>query len=268
MRELTYIVSIMAMACAALIAQGCNRGHTEKKQEPPATQVKNGKDPHDASVPDGPLGESIELGEQIFLNTPRFARAYVGNQLSCNDCHIEKGTAAYAAPLLGLPGIFPMYNQRAGRVVTLEDRIQECFTRSENGRPLPYRSAELIALVSYIQWLSRSIPAGQVPPGRGLVKLPELYGDATRGAAIYTSQCAICHGTDGKGEPPVLPPLWGPGAYNQGAGMNRVAKMAAFVQHNMPQNHPGSLTPQQAFDVSAFVASKPHPPFNAIYAAY
>jgi len=43
--------------------------------------------------------------------------------------------------------------------------------------------------------------------------------------------------------------------------MNDVAKMAAFVQHNMPQNNPGNLTAQQAYDVSAFIQSKPHEPF-------
>jgi thiosulfate dehydrogenase len=56
--------------------------------------------------------------------------------------------------------------------------------------------------------------------------------------------------------------VWGPDAYSDGAGMNDVTKMAAFVQHNMPLNNPGSLTPQQAYDVAAFVNSKPHEPFN------
>ncbi len=40
--------------------------------------------------------------------------------------------------------------------------------------------------------------------------------------------------------------------------MNQIAKMAAFVQHNMPQNAPDTLTPQEAYDVAAFVHSKPH----------
>ncbi len=224
--------------------------------------------PDPAGIPAGPIGDSIRLGLQVFQNTPRYASAYVGNRLSCADCHIQNGTAAYAAPMVGLPGLFPMYNKRAGRVITLEDRIQECFTRSENGHPLPDRSPELSAIVSYIQWLSRWEPAGHAFAGRGLVKMPELHGNPADGATIYAQQCAGCHGTDGAGEPPVLPPLWGPGAYNDGAGMNQIQKMAAFVLHNMPQNHPGTLTPQQAFDVSAYVASKPHPLFNPSYRTY
>jgi thiosulfate dehydrogenase len=36
----------------------------------------------------------------------------------------------------------------------------------------------------------------------------------------------------------------------------------------MPQTNPGSLTPQEAFDVSAYIHSKPRPKFNPQYAKY
>ena len=39
-------------------------------------------------------------------------------------------------------------------------------------------------------------------------------------------------------------------------------EMAAFVQHNMPQTNPGSLTPQDAYDVAAYVHGKPHSRFE------
>jgi thiosulfate dehydrogenase len=226
------------------------------------------KPPDPASIPMGPLGDSIRFGLQIFTDTPQYAPAYVGNLLSCSDCHLQDGTSAYASPLAGVPGLFPMYKARARRVITFEDRIQECFTRSENGRPLPYRSPELIAIVAYIQWLSQGLPAGRALPSRGLVKLPPLHGDPAKGAGIYARKCAGCHQADGGGVPPAVPPLWGPNSFNDGAGMSHVAQMAAFVQHNMPPNQPGTLTPQQAFDVAAYVDSKPRPKFNSRYATY
>jgi thiosulfate dehydrogenase len=262
------LLLLMLVCCTALITSGCSRTEQSSVQTETAENKNGWKPPDETSIPAGPVGDSISQGEQIFLNTPRFAPAYVGNQLSCTNCHINTGAAAYSAPMVGLPGLFPMYNQRAGRVITLEDRIQECFLRSENGHPLPYSSPEMIAIVSYIQWLSQGIPAGHAFPGRGLVKLPALHGDASRGAELYAKQCAGCHGANGAGDPPVLPPLWGPGSYNDGAGMNRIDKMAAFVQHNMPNNHPGTLTPQQAFDVSAYVSSKPRPKLNPAYKSY
>lgn len=210
----------------------------------------------------------IRLGRAIFDETPRFAAAYTGAKLSCGDCHINSGTQSYAAPMLNLARLFPMYNQRAGRVISLEDRIQECFTRSENGHPLPPHSVEMQALVTYIHWLSRTEIKGEIYQGRGFVKLPSLKGDAVAGKQTYASQCAGCHGTDGAGVPPILPPVWGPGSYNDGAGMNRPEKTAAFLIHNMPQNHPGTLTPQQAYDVAEFLHVMPRPKFNQDYKGY
>lgn len=224
--------------------------------------------PNPADFPKGPLGRSIRLGWEIFRNTPRYAAPYVGNRLSCADCHLEDGTKPYSSPLAGVSTLFPMYNRRAGRVISFADRIEECFTRSENGRPLPYRSPQLIALLAYMQWLSRGLPVGRTGRGRGLVKLPELVGNPARGAGIYARKCSLCHQPNGAGFPQLAPPLWGPTSFNDGAGMSHVAKMAAFVVHNMPLNAPGTLTPQQAFDVAAYVDSQPRPKFNPRYASY
>jgi thiosulfate dehydrogenase len=225
-------------------------------------------EPDPSKIPTTPEGDSIRLGRLIFNQTSRYAASFVGNKLSCSDCHLGGGTAAYAAPMVGMPGIFPMYNTRADKIISLEDRVQECFTRSENGRPLQYNGPEMIAVVSYIHWLSIGQVEGKPFPGRGFVKLPQLAADSVNGQKIYTDKCAACHGSDGAGKPPILPALWGPDSYNDGAGMDQLPKMAAFVQHNMPQNHPGTLTPQEAFDVAAYVHTKPRPKFNPDYSGY
>ncbi|MBS1855362.1 MAG: c-type cytochrome [Acidobacteria bacterium] len=256
------VLSVAAPAVILLLAgQGCNRTMPAAAGAQPAKSAAwTAPDP--STIPPGPAGDSIRLGAHIFEETPKYAQAFVGNRLSCGDCHIQGGTAPWSGPMVGLPGLFPMFNERAKRVISLEDRIQDCFQRSENGRPIPWNGPEMIALLSYIQWLSKGQPAGVAFHGRGLEKLPDLRGDAAAGATVYSQQCAGCHGADGAGKPPILPAVWGPDSYNQGAGMNQVKKMAAFVHHNMPQNHPGTLTPQQAYDVSAYVASKPHSPFH------
>ena len=175
---------------------------------------------------------------------------------------------SYGIALVGAPAWFPMFSERAKRAISMEDRVQECVTRSENGKPLPHDGAEMNALFAYFEWLSHDAPAGIAPPVRGLAPLPDLRADAARGASIYKQQCSTCHGDDGNGVPGILPALWGPNSYNDGAGMNTVKKMAAFVARNMPQNHPGALTPQQAYDVAAYVASKPHPAYDHAYDIY
>jgi thiosulfate dehydrogenase len=169
----------------------------------------------------------------------------------------------------GLPGLFPMFDNRANRVITLAERIQECFLRSENGRPVPYDGPEMIALIAYMQWLSQGQPTGQEFPGRGLVHLPELSPNVQHGSKVYMQQCGGCHGKDGAGMPPAVPPVWGLGAYNDGAGMHGVPNMAAFVQHNMPANKPGSLSAQDSYDVArSSIASPIQPLINQAYAGY
>ncbi len=237
---------------------------------PPASQpiARTWMPPDVSKIPAGPAGQSILLGMHIFEETPRYASAYVGNQLSCGSCHLAGGTMSYGIALVGAPGWFPMYSERAKRDITLEDRVQECVTRSENGTPLPRGGAEMAALLSYMEWISQQGEEAGMVPARGLASLPALDPDLGRGETIYKQQCAGCHGADGAGVPGILPALWGAGSYNNGAGMNQPKKMAAFVLRNMPQNNPGKLTPQEAYDVSAYIASKPHSQYNSIYDVY
>lgn len=209
-----------------------------------------------------------QQGKLIFDDTPKYAGKFAGNRLSCSDCHLKSGTADFSAPMIDMAGLFPMYNKRAGHMISLQNRIQECFARSEAGRPPPENSAEMRALVAYVDWLSRDGVKGKPYPGRGFVKLPALKGDPVAGRGVYATQCAACHGTNGAGVPPVIPALWGNNSYNDGAGMSHPEKMAAFVIHNMPQNHPGTLNPQQAYDVAAYVDSQRRPKFNPAYKGY
>src|SRR5579862_2022427 len=133
-----------------------------------------------SKIPAGAEGESILLGMRIFEETPRYAPSYVGNQLSCGSCHLQGGTMSYGIALVGAPGWFPMWSDRAKRDITLEDRIQECVTRSENGTPLPQGGREVTALISYMTWISQQGAAEGITPVRGVdAKIPTLQGDAT-----------------------------------------------------------------------------------------
>lgn len=224
--------------------------------------------PGPGSIPNNAQGDRIRRGAAIFDETPLFATANTGGQLSCANCHAEGGIQPYASPMVGLPKLFPMYNKRAGHKISLKDRIQECFVRSENGKPLDYNGDTMDSLVAYIDWLSQPQPGHRPFHGRGLIDLPDLKPDPKNGALIYYSQCAGCHGNDGAGRAPMFPALWGKDSFNDGAGMDNITKMAAFVQHNMPQNRMGILTPQQAYDVSAFIHQQPRPAFNQAYKHY
>jgi thiosulfate dehydrogenase len=246
---------------SAILFSGRMSSFASQNARDVADSAKSWAAPDPATIPEGPMGDSIRLGLRVFNDTPKNAAAYVGNKMSCGHCHIASGTVAGGSPLVGVPGMFPVYRDREKAVVTFEERIEQCFQRSEHGHRVPNDDPIMVGLVAYAQWLSKDQVTGHPFPGRGLVKLPELNGDRERGSQIYALQCALCHGVNGAGKPNAIPAVWGPDAYDDGAGMNDVAKMAAFVQHNMPQTDPGSLTPQQAYDVAAFINSKPHEKF-------
>jgi thiosulfate dehydrogenase len=235
------------------------------------TAIAKGELPHSASSPalaKGSTEDLAALGKRIFHDTPNEARPYVGARLACASCHLNDGTTPYAAPMTGIAPLFPEFSPRVKRMISLRDRIDECFIRSENGRPLPENGREMAAMVAYIESLSTQNDGGAEPSGRGLVNLPALSGNPQRGEAIYAAQCAACHGSEGNGVGSTNPPLWGPESFNDGAGMYGIENMAAFAVKNMPPTSPGSLTPQQAFDVSSYIHTKPRPKYNPAFDKY
>jgi thiosulfate dehydrogenase len=57
------------------------------------------------------------------------------------------------------------------------------------------------------------------------------------------------------------PPVWGPNSYNIGAGMARISVAASFIKANMPRGWGWALSDDEAYDVAAFINSKPRPDF-------
>jgi thiosulfate dehydrogenase len=222
---------------------------------------------NDAPDPQGPVGEAIVLGRRVLTKTAQSAPAYSGNALNCTSCHLNAGRTPWSSPWVGIWGVFPEYRSRSARVISLQDRINDCFERSMNGKALPPASPEMIGILAYMQWLSREVPTGQSVTGRGFVRMKSKQPpDRERGARVYAQKCAVCHGEQGQGMPTasgemLYPPLWGPKSFNIGAGMARLNTAAAFVKANMPFDQPGSLSDEEAFDVAAFFTRQPRPDF-------
>ena len=218
-------------------------------------------------IPDGPFGDAIRLGERILTHTAQAVPQYNGSALNCTSCHLDAGRRPYASPWIGIWGVFPEYRSRNARVNLIEDRVNDCFERSMNGRALPVDGAEMRGILAYMQWLSRGVPTGQDGPGRGFKRIAAPQPpDPNRGERIYAEKCALCHGKDGEGTyneqgEMVFPPLWGPRSFNIGAGLARINTAAAFVKTNMPFAQENTLSDQEAFDVAAFFTQQPRPDF-------
>ena len=84
----------------------------------------------DPALDDSKLSKEIRWGYRIFTDTPGEARRLTPSRVSCNNCHLNAGQRDRALPLVGVAGLFPEYNRRAGQLISLTDRIVDCFLRS------------------------------------------------------------------------------------------------------------------------------------------
>jgi len=219
-------------------------------------------------IPEGPLGDTIRLGRDLVNQTSRhpLTRPYIGNSLNCTSCHLEAGTDPRAATFLGVATAYPAWAPREGRVITLEDRILNCFIRSGNGKRPAVGSKVSIAIAAYITWLSSGQPIAMNAKqslGPNAVKPmtidPDSF-DKARGETLYADRCAGCHGDDGEGDDD-NPPVWGELSYNDGAGMAINLKLASWLKVAMP---PGEtdLSDAECGDLAAYINAQPRPRFR------
>ncbi|PWV59126.1 c-type cytochrome [Plasticicumulans acidivorans] len=231
--------------------------------------------PRDATIPGGPEGELIQYGRRLLTDTKRLLPDKVGSSMNCTSCHLGEGKVAYGSPFVGISHRFPQYNPRAGRDVTLQERVNGCMQRSMNGTPLASDSHEMKAIIAYMEWLSKDVPSHGQVEGMGIGDVnKKLTPDPVNGQRVYVAQCASCHGANGEGMKDaagetIFPPLWGEHAFNIGAGMARLFKAATFVKQNMPigirlDGRLGQgqvLSDQEALDVAAYFTQQPRPDF-------
>jgi thiosulfate dehydrogenase len=66
--------------------------------------------PDIATVADDPFGTLVKYGHRLFTDTANEigptvsdqTRRFAGNNLACQNCHLQGGTQPYAMPLLGI----------------------------------------------------------------------------------------------------------------------------------------------------------------------
>ena len=214
----------------------------------------------DTIPPSGAVGVSVRRGRALLAATRDSLPRHVGNSLRCFSCHLDEGRRASGLPLTAAYIHFPQFRPRRARVDLIEDRVNDCFVRSMNGRALPVSGDDMRDIVVYMAWLSKGLTVGDSTKPKGVPSLATLDADTSRGAQVFAASCVRCHGASGEGTV-VAPPLWGAKSYNIGAGMARYRTTALFVLRNMPFDRPNSLTPQQALDVARFIDTRPRPDF-------
>ena len=266
-------LSLLALAAAMMLP------HSAAVAGPAQTfDLTQWTPPDISTVPDDAFGKLVKYGHALVTDTANQigpavhdpAMRFSGNNLTCQNCHLNGGAQPYAMPLVGIWGQFPQYRGREGAVGTLEDRVNGCMQRSMNGRSLALDSREMKAYLAYMKWLSTGVPDGAKLVGAGTlsIKEPGRAADLHHGAQVYAQNCAACHGENGQGQRAdtgagyQFPPLWGADSYNNGAGMSRLLTAAAFAEHTMPLGTTFDkpvLTDDEAYDVAGYINSQSRP---------
>ena len=147
-------------------------------------------------------------GHTLIIHTAKFfgpkgLLSQNGNGMSCQNCHLDAGTKPYGNNLGAVSSTYPKYLPRSGSVVSVAQKINECFSRSLNGTPIDTTSKEMQAYIAYIKWLGTTFDKDKKLTGSGGIKAPRFIDRAAnpdKGRQVYEQNCARCHGKDGQGQ--------------------------------------------------------------------
>lgn len=220
----------------------------------------------------------VFYGKELIEHTAKFLGpkgnvSSLTNGQNCQNCHLEGGTKIFGNNYGAVASTYPKMRARSGTKESIQKRVNDCFERSLNGKPLKNNSLEMRSIVAYIQFLGSNIPKGSKAEGSGLkdLRFLERAADPVKGKPLYEAKCASCHQSNGEGtrNPDGVeysfPPLWGSHSFNDGAGLYRLTNMARYVKYNMPfgvSHDQPSLSDEEAWDISAYIISMPHPHKN------
>jgi thiosulfate dehydrogenase len=229
-------------------------------------------------APDLPMEDSIlQYGKDLIEHTakylgPKGTVAQISNGLNCQNCHLEAGTKPFGNNYGLVASTYPKYRARSGTIENVEKRVNDCFERSLNGKPLDLNTKEMIAIKSYIQFVGKEVEKETNKKGLSMKDNELTYLDRPaspeKGMKIYAEKCQSCHQVNGEGvlnenkTEYIYPPLWGKNSYNDAAGLYRISNFAKFIKYNMPlgANYEHKiLSDEDAWDVAAFVNSQPRP---------
>lgn len=228
----------------------------------------------ETDLPLGERGAQIKFGYLLITKTSDYigplskdsTRQFAGNNLACNNCHLNAGRKIGSGSFIGVANRFPQFRGRENKIGTLKERVNGCMERSMNGRKMPEDCEEMEAIIAYIEWLSDDVPEQIEKLYKGYVKIniPSYKADPKRGKELYQNYCQQCHMENGVGKKIpgtnftgyIYPPLGGQDSFNDGAGMNRVITAAEFIKGNMPfgATYDGPLvTDEEAFHLAAYI---------------
>jgi sulfur-oxidizing protein SoxA len=174
MSRVAAAIAVGALLCGALAALAAEKRSGYDDATPPirAMQDEDGANPAFLWVQQGEALWSERVGSA---------------QKSCADCHGD------ASSMRGVAARYPAYDEKLGRPLTLEQRIEQCRTERQGAPALAGESDALIGLTAFVGLQSRGLPvavAGDGPARPFVAEGEKLF--TTRMGQLNLA-CSQCH---------------------------------------------------------------------------
>lgn len=107
---------------------------------------------------------------------------------ACADCH-----GAAEESMRGVRARYPVYDPDLGRLINLEQRINQCRSRRMGAEPWPWESEELLAITAFVGHQSKGMPieVRVDGPAGPFFKAGETFWSRRRGQLDLA--CSDCH---------------------------------------------------------------------------
>jgi thiosulfate dehydrogenase len=223
-------------------------------------------------------GKLAREGDAERWNATRFVR---GSRTSCDHCHQGIGDKrdADGRPQIGSNSLAAswvmadMYDRFTGLLLPHELRQMQCYINSSNGFKPNSADDILRDVTSYSRFLSAALDLriGQHYPEQGIDEIAasatlKRGDDYVRGAYLYRTTCAACHGPQGFGTVVdakfAYPAVAGKQSFSYDSRMNFAmvnSVMPGFICRNMPPGREGILSNQDCRDIAYYISTLPRP---------
>ena len=105
----------------------------------------------------GALAQAVNEGKILFTH-----QTFGGTGATCESCHRDAGRGPTVTPdgrihpsLVGAAALFPRFNPRVRKIITLEDQVRRCVAGGLKGKPPAYDSAAMRSMIAYLTSLSQ-----------------------------------------------------------------------------------------------------------------